>query len=99
MADTKTELLREIDTLSPKYLSEILDFVEFIKYRRGIPDTMLMSEAALAKDWDTSEEDAAWAYLDCELNEETLASIREVDAGRGIHQFNTAEEMFEVLGL
>lgn len=31
--------------------------------RPRIPDTMLLSEAALAKDWNRPEEDAAWANL------------------------------------
>lgn len=28
-----------------------------------VPDVTLMSEDALAKDWDRPEEDAAWAHL------------------------------------
>jgi hypothetical protein len=28
-----------------------------------IPETMLLSEIALPKDWDTPEEDEAWANL------------------------------------
>ena len=28
-----------------------------------IPETALLSEAALAKDWNRSEEDAAWSHL------------------------------------
>lgn len=30
---------------------------------RPFPDTMLASEKALAKDWDSPEEDAAWSDL------------------------------------
>lgn len=30
---------------------------------RKIPETLLMSEASLAKDWLRHEEDEAWAYL------------------------------------
>jgi hypothetical protein len=29
----------------------------------GVPETALLSEAALAKDWNRPEEDAAWSYL------------------------------------
>jgi hypothetical protein len=29
----------------------------------AIPETALLSEAALAEDWDKPEEDEAWAYL------------------------------------
>jgi hypothetical protein len=31
--------------------------------KRGIPETMTLSEKALAADWDTPEEDEAWANL------------------------------------
>jgi hypothetical protein len=34
-----------------------------VKAKRAVPKTMLLSEASLAKDWDTPEEDAAWATL------------------------------------
>ena len=29
----------------------------------NLPETALLSEPALAKDWDRPEEDAAWSYL------------------------------------
>ena len=29
----------------------------------GVPETALLSEQALAKDWDRPDEDAAWSYL------------------------------------
>jgi hypothetical protein len=29
----------------------------------GVPDTALLSEQALAKDWDQPEEDEAWSHL------------------------------------
>jgi hypothetical protein len=29
----------------------------------GVSETALLSEAALAKDWNRPEEDAAWSYL------------------------------------
>lgn len=29
----------------------------------GVPETALLSEQALAKDWDRPEEDEAWSYL------------------------------------
>jgi hypothetical protein len=31
--------------------------------RSGVPATMLLSEAALSRDWNTPDEDAAWADL------------------------------------
>jgi hypothetical protein len=58
-------LLREIDSLPPEYWQEIFDFVGYIKQKqlKTIPETMLLSETSLAKDWDTPEEDAAWENL------------------------------------
>ena len=58
-------LMREIESLPADYLEEIMDFIEYIKQKRLniIPETMLMSEQALARDWNTAEEDAAWANL------------------------------------
>ena len=38
-------------------------YVTILADERGIPDTALLSEAALAGDWNRSEEDAAWSYL------------------------------------
>ena len=29
----------------------------------NVPETALLSEPALAEDWDRPEEDAAWSYL------------------------------------
>ena len=58
-------LLREIETLPEVFLEEIVDFVAWTKHRKlsQVSETMLMSEAALSKDWDTPEEDEAWADL------------------------------------
>jgi hypothetical protein len=62
-------LLQEIETLPTDCFGEVLDFVTWIKQRRRtdefsrIPETMLLSEASLAKDWNTQEEDEAWANL------------------------------------
>jgi hypothetical protein len=58
-------LMREIETLPESCVAEALDFVGYIKQRSAfrIPETMLLSEAVLAKDWDTPEEDEAWAGL------------------------------------
>jgi hypothetical protein len=58
-------LLQEIETLPANCIGEVVDFVAWIKYRKlsQIPETMLLSETALLKDWDTPEEDDAWASL------------------------------------
>ena len=61
----RTALLKEIETLPAACLGEVIDFVAWIKQRKlsHIPETMLLSESALSKDWDTPEEDEAWANL------------------------------------
>jgi len=58
-------LLQEIETLPAACVSEVVDFVAWIKQRKvsQIPETMLLSEASLSKDWNTPEEDEAWASL------------------------------------
>jgi len=58
-------LLREIETLPAAALDEVVSFVAWIKYRKlsQVSETMLLSEASLSKDWDTPEEDEAWAGL------------------------------------
>jgi hypothetical protein len=58
-------LIQEIQTLPPSYWDEVLDFVGYLKQKRlkEIPETMLLSEATLLKDWDTLEEDTTWADL------------------------------------
>jgi hypothetical protein len=58
-------LLQEIETLPAACLGEVVDFVAWIKQRKlsRLPETMLLSEATLSRDWDTPEEDEAWARL------------------------------------
>ena len=58
-------LLREIESLPAICLDEVVAFVAWIKHRKllQIPEPMLLSEAALSKDWNTPEEDEAWADL------------------------------------
>ena len=58
-------LQQELETLPAACLGEVIDFVAWIKQRKlpRIPETMLLSEAVLSKDWDTPEEDEAWANL------------------------------------
>jgi hypothetical protein len=61
----QAELLKEIETLPANCVGEVIDFVAWIKQRKllQIPETMLLSETALSKDWNTPEEDEAWASL------------------------------------
>ena len=65
VANIREMLLQEVSLLPSAYYSEVLDFILSLKAERQstAPETMLMSEAALSKDWDTEEEDNAWASL------------------------------------
>jgi hypothetical protein len=56
---------KEVASL-PEYLQrEVYDFVRLLreKSENGSFNGMMLSESALRKDWDTPEEDAAWANL------------------------------------
>ncbi|MCL2802088.1 MAG: hypothetical protein FWD28_10055 [Treponema sp.] len=59
------QLIEEIKTLPSSSVAQVLDFVSWVKQRKlsQISETMLLSESALLKDWDTQEEDEAWANL------------------------------------
>jgi len=59
------QIINEIETLPSEYFQEIMDFVGYLKLRhyKNISETMILSEKSLSKDWDTPEEDEAWADL------------------------------------
>jgi len=59
------QLLNEIETLPSECFQELMDFVSYLKHKhlKNIPETMILSEKSLAKDWDTPEEDETWANL------------------------------------
>lgn len=61
----KTALMQEIEDLPDEYLYEVFDFVGYLKKKAETTpsETMLLSESALAREWDTPEEDEAWADL------------------------------------
>ena len=61
----RQQLIREMEMLPVEYLQEIADFIDFLKSKKSknIPETMFFSEKSLAKEWDTPEEDEAWADL------------------------------------
>ena len=58
-------LLQELSSLPATYYPKVINFIESLKarYQPTVTETMLLSESALAKDWDTKEEDEAWANL------------------------------------
>ena len=62
---TKELLINEIEEVPEPFLTEVLDFVHFIKARiaREKLDVAIMSESSLAKDWLRPEEDEAWQGL------------------------------------
>ena len=62
-AMSKKELLiNEIGEVPEQFLTEVLDFVYFLKQKivREKMDIAIMSEASLSKDWTRLEEDEAW---------------------------------------
>ena len=62
---TKEELMNEIQEAPEPLLSEVLDFVHFLKGKRLREkfETAMMSESSLGKDWLDREEDDAWQSL------------------------------------
>jgi hypothetical protein len=70
---TITDIDERLRRLPPEKLIVVYDFVSYL-LERDLADlltdadtdsraTMLASEAVLRRDWDRSEEDAAWAHL------------------------------------
>jgi Protein of unknown function (DUF2281) len=62
---TTEELIRqEIQHLPEDLQREVYDFARFLREKSDASfDVLLLSHSALGKDWDTPEEDAAWASL------------------------------------
>ena len=72
---TISQIEQTLRRLPSDKLVEVYDFIMFLSERLGSQvtlheprelyriDTMLASEDVLKKDWDTPEEDAAWAHL------------------------------------
>ena len=60
-------ILQEFEALPLPRRQEVYDFIRFLKIKEaaahGIGEVTLASEAVLARDWLSPEEDAAWAYL------------------------------------
>ena len=62
---TKQLIEQEITALPEPLRREVYDFACFLRAKREDEsfNGLLLSETALAKDWSTPEEDAAWASL------------------------------------
>ncbi len=63
--NTKEQLINEIEKTSEPILSEVLDFLHFLKAKtvRDKLDTTVMGESSLRKDWLNPAEDEAWQNL------------------------------------
>ena len=57
------EVIWELELLPDELLDEVLEFARYLKARRARTHDALLSEAALAREWDTPEEDEAWQDL------------------------------------
>ena len=60
------EVKKEIKQLPDNLILEALDFIKFLKLKnniKNIPETMLLSQQNLSKDWLKPEEDEAWKNL------------------------------------
>jgi hypothetical protein len=62
---TKEILMNAIEEVPEPLLSEVLDFVHFLKAKviREKLEIAIMSESSLSKDWLKPEEDKAWQNL------------------------------------
>lgn len=54
-------------------------FVTILTEEQDIPETALLSEAALSEDWNRSEEDAAWSHLQQGQSSEYLLEMHELE--------------------
>ncbi len=63
--NAKESLLTEIEQIPESLIPEVLNFVQYLKYKhqREKLETAILSESVLAKDWSTPEEDEAWQHL------------------------------------
>ena len=62
---TQELISKEVESLPEPLQREVYDFVRFLR-EKSEDDSfngLLLSESALSRDWNTPEEDAAWANL------------------------------------
>jgi hypothetical protein len=62
---TRELIDREVAVLPEPLQREVYDFVRFLRFKSEDEsfNGLLLSESALSSDWDSPEEDAAWANL------------------------------------
>ena len=65
MASSKTRevLWLVLQDLPDDLVEAVANFVQFLRLRHVVPDTAMLSEAALAAAWLTPDEDEAWEGL------------------------------------
>jgi hypothetical protein len=63
--NTQELIEKEVASLPERLQREVYDFARFLRFKREGEsfNGLLLSEAALAKEWNTPEEDVAWASL------------------------------------
>ena len=62
---TKELIEKEVASLPEPQQREVYDFARFLRFKTQDDrfDGLLASESVLSRDWDTPEEDEAWASL------------------------------------
>lgn len=62
---TRELIIKEVEELPEPLQREVYDFARFLRQKSTDEsfNGLLLSESTLRKDWDTPEEDAAWANL------------------------------------
>jgi hypothetical protein len=62
---TQNLIEKEVASLPETLQREVYDFARFLRQKNSDDsfNGLMLSETALAKDWNTPEEDAAWASL------------------------------------
>ena len=62
---TQEMIQKEVENLPEALQREVYDFARFLREKSADEsfDGLSLSASALCKDWDTPEEDAAWANL------------------------------------
>ena len=62
---TQELIEKEVTSLPEPMQREVYDFARFLRFKREDEsfNGLLLSETALSKEWNTPEEDAAWASL------------------------------------
>jgi hypothetical protein len=62
---TQELIIKEVENLPEPLQREVYDFARFLREKADGEsfNGALLSESALRKDWETPEEDAAWANL------------------------------------